>query len=53
MSAEVEHECVEEAEVTERITLDEEIEHEQQDQDARVRYVLHGRWLQRLRRFLD
>ena len=47
-SAEVEHECVEE--VTERITLEEEIE---QDQDARVRYGLHGRRLQRPRRFLD
>ena len=45
MSAEVEHECVEE--VTERITLEEEIEQEQQDQNARVRYGLHGRRLQR------
>lgn len=50
-SAEVEQECVEE--VTERITLEEEIEQEQQDQDARVRYGLHGRRLQRPRRFLD
>ena len=35
MSVDVEHECVEE--VTERITLEEEIEQEQQDQDARFR----------------
>ena len=50
-SAEVEHEYVEEA--AECVTFEEEKEQEEQDQDGRVRYGLHGRRLQRPRRFLD